>query len=186
MKLTKKQIENAEIRTIKVLNDSYTVKFSVNDDTVLLKSKEAASENLTAALQELAPYAVDCVGVSPGESKKLTNRATVKGVHYKHTGLAYQAQVVMEIENLNGQKIGYNTPMMPVEIDEAEYDSMAEAPATWSEEAYDIFESLIDAAKAFLAGERSQTKLIPEENDEEEGTDGSLSKEETAETAEAF
>lgn len=159
---------SATIYRVGYVNEKVSIEYSLienntnNDFT--LASDDVPCEAFLNALHSLAPHIAKMINWHPDEQAYQTKHLTVKSVTLKyHSDNNLHASIAVTRALESGHCFTFNTPMLPLE-------SLDPHAASLGKEMADILRALIDEAKAYIGGKRSQGTL-PFPDDEEDFDD---------------
>lgn len=170
MEMTQEEIDGLVISSVKNLTDKFYASYMSDGKEIKVTDPEPPNESLVESLDALKPFALATLDFAPGEINKRLTKTTIKGINVAYKGERYQAQIIYQYQNNNGDTMSFNTNSLPVEVNESEYGNKAEIPSHWDKKAYDAFEKVLEETRAYIGGIHDQQRLNfdGEEDPEEE------------------
>lgn len=164
--------ESATIYRVSYVGEKITIKYSMiennkNNDLVLT-SDDTPCEAFTNALHSLAPYVARLLNRHETEQKYQAMQLAIKGVifSYKENGnIHVQISVTRQLDS--GHCLTFCTPAIPMEGDDHAIFYLKGI----DEKVPEILRTIIDEAKAYIGGRRSQGTLPFPEGEDDEGGD---------------
>jgi hypothetical protein len=174
--IMKRHAKSATIYRVGYLNAKTHIRYSIiennKNNEFFLSSDDTPCESFLNSLHALAPHVSCLINKDEGERKWQAMQMTIKSVTFKyHENNNIHAGICVTRELDSGHCFTFNTPMIPLE-------SSDHTVAALGKEMAEVLRALIDEAKAYIGGKRSQGTLpFPEDDEfdaewEEEGGEG--------------